>query len=189
MVVKSIIIIGAGLAGLATGCFGQMNGYKTSIFEAQAKPGGVCVSWKRNGYTFDYAVHNLFGITQDSANNKVWIELGAFRDVNTYSFKEFVQVEDTDGKTLTVYTNLDDLQKHMMNLSPKDKNKINDFIKACRRFSGYDLFAAMSGGFWTRIKMLPVMGSLAKYSKKTMRRICKKIQRSFLTKSIPNNPI
>ena len=38
---KSIIIIGAGLAGLATGCFLQMNGYKTRIFEMQSKPGGV----------------------------------------------------------------------------------------------------------------------------------------------------
>jgi 2-polyprenyl-6-methoxyphenol hydroxylase-like FAD-dependent oxidoreductase len=35
---KSIIIIGAGLAGLATGCYAQMNGYKTKIFELQANP-------------------------------------------------------------------------------------------------------------------------------------------------------
>jgi phytoene dehydrogenase-like protein len=50
---KSLIIIGAGLAGLATGCYGQMNGYATKIFEMQEKPGGVCVSWKRKGYIFD----------------------------------------------------------------------------------------------------------------------------------------
>jgi len=36
---KSIIIIGAGLAGLSTGCYSQMNGYKTRIFEMQNKPG------------------------------------------------------------------------------------------------------------------------------------------------------
>ena len=29
---KSIIIIGAGLAGMSTGCYAQMNGYKTKIF-------------------------------------------------------------------------------------------------------------------------------------------------------------
>ena len=96
---KSIIIIGAGLAGLATGCYGQMNGYETEIFESQAKPGGVCVSWKRKGYTFDYALHNLFGTSPDSPDKEVWMELGALRGLQTYSFKEFVQVEDTDGKT------------------------------------------------------------------------------------------
>jgi thioredoxin reductase len=30
---RSIIIIGAGIAGLAAGCYGQMNGYHTEIFE------------------------------------------------------------------------------------------------------------------------------------------------------------
>ena len=69
---KSIIIIGAGLAGLSTGCYAQMNGYKTQIFEMQNKPGGVCVSWQRKGYSFDYAVHNVFGIsTNNSMSNLI----------------------------------------------------------------------------------------------------------------------
>jgi phytoene dehydrogenase-like protein len=38
---KSIIIIGAGIAGLSAGCYGQMNGYRTQIFEMHNKPGGV----------------------------------------------------------------------------------------------------------------------------------------------------
>jgi protoporphyrinogen oxidase len=63
MAEKSMIIIGAGLAGLCTGCFSQMNGYKTQIYEMQNKLGGVCVSWKRNDYNFDYAVHNVLGVS------------------------------------------------------------------------------------------------------------------------------
>ncbi len=106
MTTKSIIIIGAGLAGLATGCYAQMNGFTTKIFEMQEKPGGVCVSWKRKGYIFDYAVHNVFGTIPNSVNNHMWQELGALHGLNAYSFNEFTQVED-DGKVLTVYTNLD----------------------------------------------------------------------------------
>ncbi|MEG6523384.1 NAD(P)-binding protein [Desulfotomaculum sp. 1211_IL3151] len=30
---KSMIIIGAGVAGLSTGCYARMNGYKTHIYE------------------------------------------------------------------------------------------------------------------------------------------------------------
>jgi phytoene dehydrogenase-like protein len=67
---KSIIIIGAGLGGLAVGCYGQMNGYKTKIFEMGNKPGGVCVSWKRRDYNFDYAVHNVFGVVTNPENKK-----------------------------------------------------------------------------------------------------------------------
>jgi phytoene dehydrogenase-like protein len=39
---KSMLIIGTGIAGLSAGCYGQMNGYKTQLFEMHDKPGGVC---------------------------------------------------------------------------------------------------------------------------------------------------
>jgi phytoene dehydrogenase-like protein len=162
MVDKSMIIVGAGLAGLSTGCYGQMNGYSTKIFERLPNSGGVCTSWKRKGYVFDYAVHNLFGITPNTMDYRMCKELGALRGLKTYSFNEFVQVEDPDGKTFTVYTDLDELQKHMNALSPGDKQKIGEFVKACRRFSGYDLFAAMSGGIGTKLRLLPVLRSVMK---------------------------
>ena len=183
MVDKSIIIIGSGLAGLATGCYGQMNGYKTRIFEKQTRSGGVCVSWKRKEYTFDYALHNLFGIVPDSGDNALWRELGALRGLKTCRFREFVQVENTDGKAFTVYTNLDELERHMMELSPNDKKKICEFIKACRRFSGFDMFGAISGGLGTRIRMLPLLGSLMKYSKIAVEDYAKKFSDPFLRKA------
>jgi phytoene dehydrogenase-like protein len=179
---KSIIIIGAGLAGLATGCFAQMNGYKTKIFEMQAKPGGVCVSWQRKGYTFDYAVHNVFGITPNSVNNHLWQELGALEGLQTYSFKEFVQVEDVDKKVFTVHTDLEALKKHMEELSPNDKKLTEEFVKAACRFSGYD-FAALSGGVGTKLKMLPLMGALVKYSKLTLKQYADQFSDPFLRKA------
>jgi len=180
---KSLIIIGAGLAGLATGCYGQMNGYSSKIFEMQDKPGGVCVSWKRKGYTFDYAVHNVFGTKPNSVNNNMWLELGALKGLKAYSFKEFVQVEDTDGKAFTVYTNLEKLQQQMKELSPADEKLIDEFISAVRKFSGYDLFAAMSGGIGTKLKMLPLMGALMKYSKITLKDYAEQFTDPFLRKA------
>ncbi len=35
---NSLIIIGAGIAGLAARCYGQMNGYQTAIYEMHTKP-------------------------------------------------------------------------------------------------------------------------------------------------------
>ena len=176
-----MIIIGSGLAGLAMGCYGQMNGYTTKIIEMQEKPGGVCVSWKRKGYTFDYAVHNVFGVTPNSVNNHMWLELGALHGLSAYSFSEFTQVEDA-GKVLTVYTDLDKLDQHMKTLSPFDAKQIGEFIKAARKFSGYDLFAAMSGGVGTKLKMLPLMGSLMKYSKVTLKEYADQFTDPFLRK-------
>jgi hypothetical protein len=53
----------------------------------------------------------------------------------------------------------------MKTISPSDEKQIGEFISAARKFSGYDLFAAMSGGLGTKLKMLPLMSSLMKYAK------------------------
>src|SRR5512137_1264694 len=124
---KSIIIIGAGLAGLSTGCYSQMNGFSTQIYEMQNKPGGVCVSWKRMGYSFDYAVHNVFGISSKptkSLYNRVWRELGAIKATSAYAFNEYVQVEDSSGNVLTVYSDVEKLKKHLKERSPSDEKPI-----------------------------------------------------------------
>jgi len=42
---NSIIIIGAGFAGLSAGIYGQMNGYRTQIFEMHHRAGGLCTAW------------------------------------------------------------------------------------------------------------------------------------------------
>jgi phytoene dehydrogenase-like protein len=66
---KSIIIIGGGIAGLAAGCYGQMNGYQTQIFEMHYLPGGLCTSWERKGYTFDGCISYLYGAGRNKPFN------------------------------------------------------------------------------------------------------------------------
>ena len=183
---KSIIIIGAGLAGLSTGCYAQMNGYATQIFEMQNKPGGVCVSWQRKGYSFDYAVHNVFGISTKptgSLYNQIWEELKALKGTSAFAFKEFVQVEDANGKVFTVYSDVQKLENHLKELSPADEKLIDEFTQTVRKFSGKDLFAAMFGGAVTKLKMLPLMRSLMKYSKINLEDYAKKFSDSFLRKA------
>lgn len=58
---RSILFIGSGVGGLATGCYAQVNGYQATILEMHTTPGGLCTSWKRGGYTFDGCIHNLAG--------------------------------------------------------------------------------------------------------------------------------
>lgn len=53
---KSIIIVGAGMGGLAAGVYGRLNGYRTTIFEQHSLPGGQCASWKRRGALFANAL-------------------------------------------------------------------------------------------------------------------------------------
>jgi phytoene dehydrogenase-like protein len=184
---KSIIIIGAGLAGLSTGYYSQVNGYKTQIFEMQNKPGGVCVSWKRNGYSFDYAVHNIFGFSSEptkTVENQLWRELGAFGDSGVYTFEEFVQVED-NGKTFTAYGDVDRLERHLKELAPNDAKLIEEFTGTIRKLRGQDIFGAMFGGWGAKLKMLPFMNTLMKYGKMSLKDFAEKFSDPFLRKAFP----
>jgi phytoene desaturase len=50
---KSVIIIGAGIGGIATAVFLANNGYEVQIFEKNAVPGGRCGQLVNDGYRFD----------------------------------------------------------------------------------------------------------------------------------------
>ncbi|HXY62631.1 MAG TPA: NAD(P)/FAD-dependent oxidoreductase [Nitrospirota bacterium] len=136
---KSIIIIGGGIAGLSAGCYGQMNGFRTRIFEMhKKKPGGLCTSWKRQGYTVDGCIHWLVGSGPNSELYTMWQELGALEGKTIINQEEYIRVEGPEGKQLIVYTDLDRLEKHMKELAPEDAAIINEFIAAARQCTRFE---------------------------------------------------
>ena len=80
-----VIIVGGGVSGLATGCYLQMNGYRTRILEMGRATGGVSVSWKRGGYTFDPAMNWLAGSAPPLNFHDV---LREFVDMSRYAYLE-----------------------------------------------------------------------------------------------------
>lgn len=58
---KSLAIVGGGIAGLCAGCYAQMNGYRSRIYEMHDLPGGLMTAWERKGYTIDYCIQWLVG--------------------------------------------------------------------------------------------------------------------------------
>ncbi|MBN2588456.1 MAG: NAD(P)/FAD-dependent oxidoreductase [Sedimentisphaerales bacterium] len=130
---KSVIIIGGGIAGLSVGCYSQMNGYRTRIYEMHHNSGGLCTSWQRNGYNINGGVHIIVGCGKKSNFYRIWEELGAVQGIEFLHFEDFVSFEGTDGRTFTLHGNIDKLENHMMNVAPEDHNLIADFINGVRR--------------------------------------------------------
>ncbi len=136
---KSIIIIGAGIAGLAAGCYGQMNGFRTHIFEMhKKKPGGLCTAWKRQGYTVNGCIHWLVGSGPQSKFYPLWEELGAVQGRQFVYHEEYGRVEALDGNKFIVYSNIDRLEQHMRELAPEDSKVIDEFIAVLRRCTRFD---------------------------------------------------
>ena len=88
----TLIIIGAGIAGLAAGCYAQMNGYRSQIFELHNLPGGLCTAWERKGYVFDGCIHYLFGSGAGQPFHRMWEELGAVQGRRIVHHTEFIRV-------------------------------------------------------------------------------------------------
>ena len=65
-------IIGAGISGLSAGCYLQMNGFDTQIFEKHSIPGGLCTSWQNGEYTVDGSLHWILGTKEGSGFHKMW---------------------------------------------------------------------------------------------------------------------
>ena len=136
---KSIIIIGGGLTGLAAGCYGRMNGYRTFVFEMHDKAGGVCTGWKRKGYTIDGAMNWLLGTKPGTSYYKFWEELGAVQKWQIYNHDHFILIEDENGQVFPMYCDIERQEQQMIELAPEDEAVIREYMKAIRDSTRFDM--------------------------------------------------
>ncbi|MER7516737.1 NAD(P)/FAD-dependent oxidoreductase [Streptomyces sp. NPDC126499] len=131
---ESMIIIGGGLGGLSTGCYAQMNGYRTRIFEMHEIPGGCCTAWDRGEFTLDGCVSWLLGNGPGNEMHQIWLELGALQGKEMRHFDVFNIVRGRDGRAVYFYSDPDRLEEHLLSLSPADARLIRDFCAGLRSF-------------------------------------------------------
>jgi phytoene desaturase len=137
---KSIIIIGAGLAGLSAGCYAQINGFNSHIFEHHSVPGGVAAAWKRQDYLIDDGIHFIMGHKPGTALNQLFADLGVsdptlYVDMLTYG--RFIH--EPAGIDLVVGADLDKLAAELKTLAPEDSRAIDEVFKGARAMQGHDL--------------------------------------------------
>lgn len=150
---KRVIIIGAGIAGLTCGIYAQRNGFETEIFEQHTLPGGECTGWDRGQYHFDGCIHWLVGSKPGTSLHRMWRDTGALDDnVAILTCEAFSRYEDGD-KSVTLYTDADKLQAHLIDVAPEDKAAIKKLCADIRKLGGMempldkpmDLFTAKDG--------------------------------------------
>jgi phytoene dehydrogenase-like protein len=135
-----MMIIGAGLAGLSTGCYAQMNGYDSKIFEHHTKPGGVAAVWRRGEYLIDGGIHFLICHKPGTPIYDVYEEIGA---VGSYEIEDMTKymrfVDETGSKFIEFTMNLEKLERDLVELSPADAEEIRKFIKEVEWMKGSPL--------------------------------------------------
>ena len=186
---KNVIIVGAGIAGLSTGCYAQLNGYQSTIFEMHSIPGGLCTAWKRKGYTFDLSMHFLVG-SKSGAFHEMWQELGVMENQQFHYHNEVARIEGLH-KSLSLCADPNRLLDQLITLSPADAELSQEFV---RLVTGQGMMGAASlkpselSGIFDRLKMflavLPHMGMLGRYGKKTFQEFTQGFQDSFVRDAI-----
>ena len=180
---NDLIVIGAGIAGLATGCYARMNGYDVQIFEMHDKPGGMCTSWQRKGYTFDYCIHNLPGTAPGSGFRRIWDEIGALDGAAIVDHDEFVCVEDSSGRRFHWYSKLDRLEAHLKEIAPADRGVADDLVGAARTFARADLFSMPLGGLRRTLRVLPSLPAVKRWSGTMMGEFAKRFSDGFMSRA------
>lgn len=189
---QRVIIIGAGIAGLAAGVYAQMNGLQSEIFEMHTLPGGLCTAWERKDYIFDGCIHYLFGSGKGQPFYELWEELGAVQGRQMINHTEYQRLTDGE-KTLIVYADPDRLEEHMLALSPQDASLIRAFTQGVRQFSKFDMSlmyrvpkALMKGLDWQKfgMQMLPFVPPLARWGLLSCREFAARFKDPFLRKAV-----
>ncbi|UCB46692.1 MAG: NAD(P)/FAD-dependent oxidoreductase [Spirochaetota bacterium] len=189
---KSIIIVGAGMAGLSAGCYSQMNGYRTQIFEMHTTPGGVCTTWKRRGYKIDGCIHWLTGTKSGTDFFPIWEELGVMQRCSMIEHEEYARIEGKDGKVFIVYCDINRLDQHMKELAPEDKDVIEEFTNGIRKMTHFpipwekapELYSPMDRLRIMR-KMLPYMEFWRKWGEITIQDVAQRFKNPFMHEAFP----
>ncbi len=188
---KKVIIIGAGISGLCAGSYLQMNGYDTEIFEMHNIPGGVCTAWKRKGYTFDFCIHWLVGSSPSDNFYHLWNELIDMEKLDFVSHEIFFQIEDKEGRTLRIFTDVDQLEEEMKNVAPEDKDIIEDFVGGIRKFLPFKMPLDKApevmnpfDGLKMLFKMFPYFRAFKKWEKISAEELAGRCKNPLLSRAI-----
>jgi len=186
---KSILIVGAGISGLSAGYYARMNGYRTTIFEMNSIPGGLCTAWERKGYTFDISMHMLTG-SLSGPIHRMWKEMGIPTKFTFYYHDHISRIEGM-GKKLNFSTDRKKLEQELLAISPEDAGLIREFT---RLIFGPDMMKGASlkpkelRNIWDSIRLyyalLPLFRTFGKYNKMTIQQFASRFKDPFLREAI-----
>ncbi|MGI6434853.1 MAG: phytoene desaturase family protein [Syntrophomonadaceae bacterium] len=137
---KTVIIIGAGLAGLSAGCYAQMNGYNSIILEHHSKAGGVAAYWRRKDYLIDGGIHFIMGYKPGTALYEMFCQLGLLPACELVEMGDYgVLIDENNVLRLEIDGDLNNLTQNLLNIAPADEARIQDLLNGVQAMQGIDL--------------------------------------------------
>ncbi len=122
-----VIVIGAGMGGLSCGTLLAKKGLRVLICEQSSKPGGYCVNFKRDGFTFAPAVHYLNEFGPNSQMKEAFGTLGLPPEIE-FCLQDPQRRIITPHFDLTLSTDIDRFERDLIHLFPKERLSIHAYM-------------------------------------------------------------
>ena len=128
---EKVIIIGGGVAGLASAIRCAVKGYEVDVFESQATPGGKLAEIKDKGFRFDagpslftlpHLVDELFELA--GKNPRDYFSYSSLPIITRYFYE--------DGSVINAWQNIDDFAKEIEEKTSESAQKVHRLLKKSR---------------------------------------------------------
>ncbi len=126
---RSTLIVGGGLAGLTAGIYALKYGFDVTIIEKNAKPGGLCTGWKRQGYTIDNCLHWMTGTSPRNPLNEIHREIRTITDSVPLLQRDVMHRHDYKDDSLYFYKDPVKLENELLRVAPEDAREIHRFVR------------------------------------------------------------
>ena len=169
---RRIAIIGGGIAGLCAAVYGLKCGYQVEVLEMHDMAGGLAMSWRRGGYTFETCLHWLFGSKPGADLHAQWQEIFDIERLTFVNPDEFLRIEDENGDSLNLYSDVDRLEAELLRCAPQDAAAIRDMtrdVRSLSKFKMLDPSGGLADNWLNLLRDAPIFPSLARLSKITSR--------------------
>ncbi len=191
---KKVDIIGGGIAGLSAGCYLQMNGYETTVYEMHNLPGGVCTAWGRGGYTFDGCIHWLIGSSPSDDLYFLWNEIMDMKNIEFFNPDVYARAESSSpDRYIDFFTNIDLMENELLKKAPEDEKPIKEMTDAVRKFINLKLpifktreVMGPLDGIKLILKLFPYLGDMKKWGSVSGKEFSLKFKNPLLKNAIEN---
>ena len=151
-----VVVIGAGMGGLACAAYLATNGKRVKVFEQHYVPGGCCTSFSRKGFKFDAGVLHITGGKESGALQRV---LSALEMEGEIEFREQSQRIIFPDTSLDSSRDAEYLPKKLKEMFPDEGEGIAGLFNTIR-------------SIYEDVKKLPALSSLlAEYREKSFQEL------------------
>ncbi len=159
------VVIGSGFGGLAAAIRLGARGYRVSVLEHLAEPGGRASVFRQDGFTFD-AGPTI--ITAPFLLEELWALAGGrlADDIALHSVSPFYRIRFNDGTQFDCSGDAEAMRAQVRQLAPADAKGYEDFIALSEEIYkiGFEKLAHKSFGSWIdMVRILPDLLRLSGY--------------------------